>query len=104
MKLYYEKARYAVDDTLAIRTWWVGEYGYEPYGDVTVNLSGYGMTPDEGYIFIPKYKMTEEYYEQIVKDIIEEVVFPVRIGYGTGVFAKLKDHWEDNVEMMKGEF
>ena len=62
------------------------------------------MTPDEGYIFIPKYKMTEEYYEQIVKDIIEEVVFPVQIGYGTGVFAKLKDHWEDNVEMMKGEF
>ena len=104
MKLYYEKARYAVDDTLAIRTWWVGEYGYEPYGDVTVNLSGYGMKPEEGHIFIPVYKMTPTYYEQILADIVEDVVAPVQIGYGMGVYAKLKEHWEDNVEMMKGAF
>lgn len=103
MKLYYEKARYAVDDTLAIRTWWDGDGYLEPYGDVTVNLSGYGVEPEEGYIFIPVYKMTPAYYEQICKDIVDEVVERVQIGYGVGVYARLKERWEDSVEMMKGE-
>lgn len=105
MELYYEKAEYVVDDTLAIRTWWIDEeYGFfEPYGDVTVNLSEYGMKPEEGHIFIPTYKMTPDYYGQIVHDIIEEVIAPVQIGLGVGVYAKLKENWEDGVKMMKGE-
>ena len=105
MELYYEKAEYVVDGTLAIRTWSIDEeYGFfEPYGDVTVNLSGYGMKPEEGHIFIPCYKMTSDYYGQIVHDIIEEVITPVQIGLGVGVYAKLRENWEDGVKMMKGE-
>ena len=107
MRLYYEKNRYVVDNTLAIQTWWDGDGYLEPYGNVTVNLSAYGMYPqDDGYIFIPTYKMTPNFYEQVCKDIVEEVVSPVQIGYGTGVYAKLKEDWENNVTMLsdvKGE-
>ena len=84
-------------------TWWKGNGYWEPYGKATVNLSAYGMMPEEGHIFIPTYKMSDEFYEQIVNDIVEEVVCPVQIGLGVGVYAKLKKDWESNVEMMKGE-
>lgn len=103
MKLYYEKSEYSIDGTPAIMTWWNGNGYMEPYGNVTVNLSGYGMMPEEGHIFIPTYKMTDDYYKQIVNDIVEEVICPVQIGYGTGVYAKLKEDWESKVEMVKGE-
>ena len=103
MKLYYEKSEYAVDGTLAIRTWWDAGGFMEPYGDVTVNLSGYGMMPEEGHIFIPTYKMMDDYYKRIVNDIVDEVVCPVQIGLGVGVYAKLKEDWESRVEMVKGE-
>lgn len=106
MRLYYEKAKYAVDDTLAIQTWCNDEGYFEPYGRVTVNLSEYGMKPEEGYIFIPTYNMTYDFYRQVYEDIIEEVIAPVRIGFGEGVYAKLKENWEDNVTMLdevKGE-
>lgn len=101
MQLIYEKTEYWVDGSLAIRTWAdVGE-GFEPYGDVTVNLSGYGMFPEKGHIFIPRYKMSDSYYEQVCRDIVEEVICPVQIGYGIGVYAKLKPDWEKNVELIK---
>ena len=101
MKLYYEKAEYLMDGTLAIRTWH-DEDGYkEPYGDVTVNLTCYGMVPEEGHIFIPTYKLPKDYYQQILDDIVEEVIGPVQIGLGTGVYAKLKDNWENGVEMLE---
>lgn len=101
MKLVYQKSRYVADNTLAISTWADCGDGLEPYGDVTVNLSGYGKFPEEGYIFIPIYKMTNEYYEQVKKDIIDDVICPVQIGYGVGVYARLKDNWEDLVELIE---
>ena len=100
MKLYYEKSRYLVDDTLAIMTW-TDEDGYlEPYGNVTVNLSAYGMRPDEGHIYMPTYKMTPDYRAQVLRDIAEEIVSEIQIGYGTGLYVRLKDDWEDHVEMV----
>ncbi len=101
MKLYYKKDEYVVDDTLYIGTW-CNDCGYfEPYGDVTVNLSGYGMKPEEGHIFIPTYKMTPEYFHQVCDDIVDEIIAPIQIGFGQGVYAKLKDNWEDRVEMLE---
>lgn len=104
MRLYYKKDEYVADGTLAIRTWYQDEeFGYmAPYGDVTVNLSGYGMKPEEGCIFIPTYKMTPEYFERIYDDIIDEVLYPIPIGYGHGVYARLKENWEEGVEMYEG--
>jgi hypothetical protein len=100
MKLIYEKARYTVDDTLAIRTWTETDWGIEPYGDVTVNLSGYSKFPEEGCIFMPKYKMSDKYFDQVCSDIIEKVICPVQIGYGVGVYARLKPDWESLVEVI----
>jgi hypothetical protein len=101
MKLYYEKSRYAVDGTLAIMTWTDEDGYFEPYGDVTVNLSGYGMFPqDDGYIFIPTYKMSTDYYKQVCDDIVDEVIQEIPIGYGTGVYARLKENWDNQVVLM----
>lgn len=101
MKLYYKKGVYEADNSTAIQTFTENEeFGFlEPYGNATVCLAGYGMTPPEGYIFIPVYKMTWFFYQQVVKDIVEEVVMSVKAGYGDAVLAKLKPHWEDNVTM-----
>lgn len=101
MKLFYEKTKYVVDNTLAIKTWADLGEGIEPYGDVTVNLSGYGIIPEEGHIFLPKYKMSDEYFENVCSDIVDEVLCPVQIGYGIGFYAKLKPDWEQKVELLK---
>ena len=104
MKLYYTKNRYAVDNTLYIGTWCNDEGFFEPYGDVTVNLSAYGMMPkNDSHIFIPTYKMTSDYIEQVLNDIVEEVITEVPIGLGRGLYVRLKENWEEGVEMMKGE-
>jgi hypothetical protein len=101
--LYYEKSEYVVDGTLAINTW-TDEDGYlEPYGDVTVNLSAYGMTPPPGTIFMPKYKMPQDYFDNVCEDIVDNIIKEIPIGYGTGVMAKLKPDWENNVNMLTWE-
>ena len=100
MKLIYAKDRYVADGTVAIRTF-TDEEGYiEPYGDVTVCLVDYGLKPQEGYIYMPTYKMPDKYLAQVIEDIVDEVVGNVRIGYGEGIYAKLKPNWENGVRMM----
>ena len=100
MKLIYAKDIYVADGTLAIRSY-VEEDGWiEPYGPVTVCLTDYGLKPDDGYIYMPTYKMTPDYTNQVIDDIVEEIIGEVRIGYGTGLYVKLKDDWEKGVSMM----
>ena len=105
MRLYYKKDIYVADESLAISTWCEDEeFGYlAPYGDVTVNLSGYGMTPDEGCIYIPTYKMSREYFNQVREDIVEEILGIVPIGLSEGIYARLRDDWEDRVQMVGDE-
>ena len=99
--LYYEKSEYVVDGTLAISTW-TDEYGYlEPYGDVTVNLSAYGRVPEPGTIFMPTYNMPKSYFDEVCKDIVEEIIEEIPIGYGKGVIARLKPDWEKSVQMLE---
>lgn len=101
MELFYKKARYSVDDTLAITTWWNGDGYLEPYGDVTVNVRAYYNFPlDDSLVILPKYKMSEEYYDQIIDDIVERELSTVQIGYGEGVMVKLKENWEQLVKML----
>ena len=104
MKLFYEKSKYVVDGTLAICTWYEDEeFGWlVPYGDVTVNLSGYGMKPEEGCIFMPTYKMSPDYLSQVIEDIVDEIIGIVPIGLGEGIYARLRDDWEDRVRMTEG--
>ena len=103
MRLYYEKGIYAVDKTLAISTWYEDEeIGFlAPYGNVTVNLSGYGMAPEEGCIFMPTYKMSPDYLSQVIEDIVDEIIGIVPIGLGEGIYARLRDDWEDRVQMVE---
>ena len=102
MKLYYAKNRYAADNSLAIRAYAIDEeFGFlEPYGNVTVCLVDYGRTPDEGHIYMPTYKMTPEFRAQVLRDIAQEVVEVVPIGYGEGLYVWLKPDWEQNVDMV----
>lgn len=89
MKLQYITDRYVADDSIAICAYEDGE----PYGYVTVCLAGYGMTPPEGHIFIPVYKMTEEFLKQVMEDVVDEIVDIVPIGFGYGYLARLKEGW-----------
>ena len=101
MKLYYWKDAYVADDSIAIRAFEMDEEygGLVPYGNVTVCLAGYGLTPPDGHIFIPTYNMSPSFYKQVVEDIVDEVVMPIEIGYGDGVLARLKPDWEKKVNM-----
>lgn len=100
MKLIYAQDRYIADDTMAIRTYTDEEGWLEPYGDVSICLIDYGLKPEEGCIYMPTYKMTPDYANQIIDDIVEEIIGEVRIGYGTGLYVRLKPNWEANVQMM----
>ena len=44
--------------------------------------------------------MTPDYANQIIDDIVEEIVGEVPIGYGTGLYVKLKEDWEKKVSMI----
>ncbi len=99
MKLIYAKDRYVADGSLAIQSY-VNEDGwFEPYGPVTVCLAGYGLKPAEGCVYMPTYKMMPDFVNQVIDDIVYEVLGVVQIGYGEGLYVKLKEGWENNVEM-----
>ena len=100
MKLIYAKSLYIADESLAIASY-VEDEGYlEPYGDVSVCLVDYGMEPEPGHIFMPTYKMPKEFVDTVIRDIVDTVVREVQIGYGKGLYVKLKDNWEKSVTMM----
>lgn len=106
MRLYYKKDEYVADGSIAISTWMADEECggmLVPYGPVTVCLAGYGKTPDKGHVYMPTYKMTPEYRAQVLKDIAEEIVCEIPIGYGSGLYVKLKKDWEKNVWMLGQE-
>lgn len=103
MELYYKKDTYVADGSIAIQTYAMDEeFGMlEPYGMATVCLAGYNVKLNEGEIAIPAYKMTPEFFDTILGDIVEEVVTGIRIGYGKGYIAKLKPNWESGVKMIE---
>ena len=102
MKLYYEAGEYVADGSTAIMTYSVTEYGLEPYGHVTVCLVEYGITPMNGYVVMPTYKMSDDFVKQIMNDIVEEPVAEIPIGYGSGLLVRLKKNWFDQVDMVEG--
>lgn len=94
----YLTNRYCFDNTLAIRAY----DDWEPYCDVTVNLSDYGRTPEsDDYIFIPAYKLDDDDIAMIINDLVDEVVETFCIGYNNSckiLYVKLKDNWKDLVD------
>lgn len=69
----------------------------EPYGDVSVDLQSYGMfPPDENHIYLPAYKLNNEFLEDIVEKLVDTVLTQdVKIGYGKGWLVRLKDNWKE---------
>ena len=101
MELYYSKDEYVADNSLAIQTYAVDEdFGFlAPYGMATVCLVEYGLKPEDGTIFMPTYKMTPDFIETVLNDIVDEVIGEVQIGYGKGLHVRLKPDWEQHVKM-----
>ena len=90
--MVYYRGKYTADNSTAIQAY---TNDGEPWATCTVCLVDYGMTPpDENHIFIPKYKLFK-FYDQFVEDLVDEVLYPVPIGYGEGVFARLKPNWKE---------
>lgn len=101
MKLIYQKSRYTHDNTLAIVTYTKDEGYLEPYGTVTLNVSDYYNLPlTDELIILPKYKMSEEFYNTVIKDIVEKELGELKVGYGIAQMVKLKPNWEDLVETL----
>lgn len=99
MKLIYAKSEYVADNSLAIMSYTDEDGWLEPYGHVTVCLADYGLKPAEGCVYLPTYKMTPDFLNQVLDDIVKRIICEVRIGYGTGLYVELKEDWENNVEM-----
>ena len=98
MKFIYKRSEYVADGSTAIMAY--DEDGF-PYGDVTVCLVEYGMVPpNENYIFVPKYKITNEFYKVLSRDLFKEVISEIPIGFGKGELVKLKDNWKELCEVM----
>lgn len=106
MDLIYQKARYSVDDTLAIITYTEdAEVGLEVYGYATVNVSAYYHFPlSDDLVILPKYKMSPEFYDTIVRDIVEKELSEVQVGYGMAQMVRLKPDWEKHVKMLPEDF
>lgn len=77
MKYNYTRGVYG-DGTTAVRMY---TDIWEPYADVSVNLSAYGLTPkDEDHIFIPVYRFGLDVANSIADDIVEEIIGYLDIG------------------------
>ena len=77
MKYNYTRGVYG-DGTTAVRMY---TDIWEPYADVSVNLSAYGLTPkDEDHIFMPVYRFGLDMANSIADDIAEEVIEYLDIG------------------------
>ena len=91
----YVRDKYLADNSTAIFA--LTDYG-EPYATCTVCLKGYGITPpSEDCVFVPTYKLGD-FYEEFKEALIEEEISAIPIGYGEGVFARLKENWKEITE------
>ena len=100
--MIYRAANYVCDDTTAIMAY---SDIREPECSVTINLSDYNMEPENNeHIFIPEYKIkpySEEIFNQIISDLVEEIKKEVYIGYNGSckcLYVKLKENWRDLCE------
>lgn len=96
MKYEYRLEVYTSNRTMAITAWKDNE---EPYGVCTLNLEDYGVTPLPGYIFIPAYKISDDFLQSIIKDLGDPDFKPLPFGMGPFnarvYLMKLRTDWQD---------
>lgn len=95
----YRASNYVFDDTTAIMAY--SDIG-EPECNVSINLSDYGLRPENNeHIYIPAYKIEEysnDVFNQILSDLVEEIKKEVYIGYNNSckcLYVKLKSNWRE---------
>ena len=100
--MIYKASNYIFDDTTAIMAF--SDIG-EPECSVSINLSDYGMIPENNeHIYIPYYKISEfimDIMNRIILDLVEEIKEEVFIGYNNSckcLYVKLKVNWRDLME------
>ena len=100
--MIYRASHYVCDDTVAITAF--SDIG-EPECSVTINLSEYGLTPENNeHVFIPYYKIAaydKDVLMRIIKDLVEDIKDVVFIGYHNKcrcLYVKLKSNWRDLCE------
>lgn len=96
----YIESRYIFDGMTAIQM--LTDEG-EPWCTVSVNLSDYGLVPqDSDHIFIPLYKFDDKTVQTILNDLVAEVEKEVSIGYNESckcAYVRLKDDWRERCEV-----
>lgn len=96
MKYTYRVDVYASNKTMAISAW---EDGNVPYGVCTLNLEEYDVTPLPGYIFVPAYKISREFLQNIVSDLGDPEYKPLPFGIGPFnarmYLMKLREDWPE---------
>lgn len=75
----------------------------EPYADITINLSSYGLHIADNQVVVPTYKLDEDIFFSFVDDLAERIV--TRIGYGPfdayGDVVELKKDWKDKAVLLE---
>lgn len=93
LKLTYAYSTYAIDGSTYITAFMDDEL----YGDVTINLGVYGITPAKNQVVLPTYKFSKAFERTVKHDLVKKVV--KRIDYGPydayGELVELKDDWQD---------
>lgn len=96
MKYTYRVDVYASNKTMAISAW---EDGNIPYGVCTLNLEEYDVTPLPGYVFVPAYKISQEFLQNIVSDLGDPEYKPLPFGIGPFnarmYLLKLREDWPE---------
>ena len=100
--MIYRASHYVCDDTTAIMAF--SDIG-EAECSVSINLSDYGIRPENNeHIYIPAYKIepySKEIFNQIINDLVEEVKQEIFIGYKDSckcLYVKLKENWRELCE------
>ncbi len=98
VKLTYHEYKYVSNHTLAIEA----HCDEGPYGVCTVNLEDYDIKPKAGHIFVPAYKMSDEFLNQIIEDLGDRNSSPLPFCIGpfeaTVYLMKLRPDWKMVVE------
>ena len=96
MKYTYRVEVYTTNKTMAISAYTDDEI---PYGVCTLNLEEYGVTPLPGYIFVPAYKISQEFLQNIITDLGDPEYKPLPFGMGPFkarmYLLKLRNDWPE---------
>lgn len=71
----------------------------EPWAVISINLSGYGMYPPRGCIFL-SHDLSSS-LKQLVVDEFGKETFPIRYGYATSIGIILKDEIKNKINELQ---